>query len=477
MSSKWLAGLTGVCAGLLIGGTGVQILVDSKSPGIIVEAEEALPDRPDLEDWPDAFLHSVEEAETYIRDGQGVAFNMGQLAGLYHINGYYTEAVQLYQSLIEIDPGNGLWRHRLADLLAGFGDLASAISLWEQTISLPPVYGPAWIRYGEALIKANRWEEAEVVFKDLLEREPENAFAWQGLARVAIENGADSLAEVRLKNALEFSGNRLGHNLLASLHERNGRINEAAQLRDEIRVISDAQFLDDPWIRDLYRLCFDPFQIAVGAGMASYIGEEEEAIQLLERSLQIDPGHVDNRYQLSLLYMSTNRILDARLQLEGCIELKSDYGDGWALLSNLYRAVGDDRGADQILAEGIRNSPASPGLHLGQARRYRVTGNFLEAIESYRRAIALHTEEPDPFIELALCYLELFQEEKAIQSANQALETDPGNPDAISLLTRIYINLNDRENAARWLKAMETGARVPPEYTREMTRIYREVFN
>src|SRR2546430_16451363 len=119
-----------------------------------------VPPTPDLSAFSPVFAERILIATN--RSGQRLhsANGLAELSRLYHANGFLNEAVVCYDGLERIAPGEPKWMHLHAIILAGYGELDSAIQLWQRVVERAPNYIPAQLRLGDAQFKANRIEVA-----------------------------------------------------------------------------------------------------------------------------------------------------------------------------------------------------------------------------------------------------------------------------------------------------------------------------
>ena len=107
-------------------------------------------------------------------------------------------------AIVQADP-QSLYRAAVADRLAGRPD--AAVAKLEQVLASRPDDVDARLNLGLALLALDRLAPAETAFRDVVERAPNYAEAWSGLARIAQRRGdlnaAQSLAEQARRAAPE----------------------------------------------------------------------------------------------------------------------------------------------------------------------------------------------------------------------------------------------------------------------------------
>ena len=119
-----------------------------------------LPPVPDLSAVPVVLRERIGAAESRALGRITSQKGLTELSRLYHANGFLAEAMRCYAGLEQLAPAAPRWLHLHASILAGYGEIEPALQLWRRVIQLAPAYGPARLRLGDCLLKANRPDEA-----------------------------------------------------------------------------------------------------------------------------------------------------------------------------------------------------------------------------------------------------------------------------------------------------------------------------
>lgn len=436
----------------------------------------AIPRRPDLGRLPAELAQRVLSCEQRVTAGSDAVAALGELSRLYHINGFFAEASQCYQGLVQADPNNPRWPHRFAAILAGYGQLDDAVPLWRRTVKLAPDFLPARLRLGDALLKMNRSEEAAKVYAAVLDREPENAYALLGLARIDVAAGQWNAARERLEIVVQRSKYSLGYDLLPTVYEHLGETGRAEAIRARAKASGAYYDVPDPWLDELISDCYDTYRISAAAGTADHAGDTRGAMRILERALVLAPDQAVFQYQMGSYYLRLRDPSGARRCFERCTTLAPDFSDGWAQLVDLLMKLGDRSNAERALAAGLANCPNSPGLHLQRAQQFSAAGRFPEAIADFQDAIRLRPDEAEAHVDLAAVYFQLDRTDEGIAEIHRALKVEPEHPGALATLAFNAINLGDEAGAREWLLHVRQQPRVAPEVRDVLVRAYREKF-
>jgi tetratricopeptide (TPR) repeat protein len=436
----------------------------------------ALPPVPDLSTVPGMMRERIMDADTRARNRRHAQEGMAELAQLYHANGFLEEAAGCYAGLAALQPTEPRWPHLHATILAGYGDAGPAIALWRRVTELAPDYVPARIRLGDCLLKANRTDEASAAYEAVLKIEPAQAHALFGLARIDYEAERWDQARQRLEIVVNSTNYQLGYDLIVTLYERLGVQDRARAIRGRASASGAYRDPADPWLDGLVEYCFDPFRLTLHAGVLGRMGDRTTAQRLLERAIELVPNDVAARFQLGTLAVEQGNAKLATEQLERCTMLAPDFADGWAHLSSLQAQQGNSVAAERTLAAGLKNCPQSPGLHLMRARNLRKAGRAEEAINEYLISARLRPNEPEAYLELGNTYIGLSREEEGIAQIRAALQAEPENPTALSILAYHAITRADESEAREWMGRVANQPRVTPETVSALTRAYRQRF-
>jgi tetratricopeptide (TPR) repeat protein len=222
--------------------------------------------------------------------------------------------------------------------------------------------------------------------------------------------------------------------------------------------------------------CFDPYRLALAAGVMAQSGDMAGAEGLLNRALELAPEDVAVIFQLGGLAEAKKDYATAAARFEQCTVLAPDFADGWAHLGNMQAQLKQGAAAEKTILAGLAKCPGSPGLHLARARQLRDAGRSPEAITEFEASIRLRPNEPDAYVELGNLYLQLGNEAAAMRQMRAAYEADPGDPLALSVLAYGAISAHDEAAARQWLARIAQQPRVEARYRAQVLDLYRQTF-
>ena len=435
-----------------------------------------VPVAPSLSAWPAALADRIADAELEAQSWSRSAAGLAGLSRLYHANGFYAEALQCYDGLLALQPGEARWPHLAAGIHALYGRTDLALPLSRRATALAPDYLPAWVRLGDVLVKANQPDEAVAAYAEANRRSPGHPYALLGLARCAVARDDWTGARRFLNEAVAGHPDAIGPlSLLVSVSEKLGDEDTAEELRSRIgrREFND---IPDPWLDGLADACFDAYRLSVTAAVANSAGEPARAIELLDAAIALAPRNASFRRQAAQIHLNGRNFAAARTQLEQAVTANPADADAWLLLITALRELGQADAAVGVLSRGLASCPQSPSLHLEYARWLKATGRLDAAIAEFRRCYELRPSEASPLVELAQVCFAAGRESEALAALHLALERQPAHPMALATLAFHAISQRDERGAlARW-EEIRRQPRAPRAVVRGLQQAFSQQF-
>ena len=130
------------------------------------------------------------------------------------------------------------------------------------------------------------------------------------------------------------------------------------------------------------------------------------------------------------------------------------------------KAAGRPVGESKTTAAGQSSAKrrAEAYYHFSLARNYEESGNFLNAVDEYKKAIQQDPQSPNLYIELANAYLRNRQVTNAIREAESAIRVDPESLEAHRLLGSIYYGIVRNEDSQKAPASSEYLKKAIQEY-------------
>ncbi len=156
------------------------------------------------------------------------------------------QAQAALQELVEADPGNPVFRGKLAQALREGGDLAAAVPLLRQAVATAPHDSEAWYNLGVALQEAAEWGEARQVLSEAARLDPARPEAHNLLGVVALQEGRQEDAARAFERALALDpDDARTHNNHGNVLRGLGRFDDAE--RAYRRAAELAPAYAEPW--------------------------------------------------------------------------------------------------------------------------------------------------------------------------------------------------------------------------------------
>jgi tetratricopeptide (TPR) repeat protein len=341
-------------------------------------------------DWEEALANRATLAEQ-----AQLAGSLGELALAYEQNDLASAALGWAS---RAEPKNSRWWYLRAQSESGGGDNTTALSHLHEAVRLAPDYAPARWQLADRLLKAQQFDEAEILLGPNAAREPAALLGLRGrlaLARKDFEPAAEFLqaalkaepTATRLQYPLGLALRALGKE--AAAREALGRRGEVAPvvddpILDQVRALASgarvlvsragqaAQAGDFDQAANLYRAALEQadeaqtrLNLAISLARA---GDAAAAETEYRRVIADDPGRSEAYFALGTLLASQGRDLDAIPIYQQALERHPQDADTWLNLANALARVGRQPEAEHSYARVIELDPARSEARLGQAR-------------------------------------------------------------------------------------------------------------
>ena len=417
----------------------------------------------------DAFQHAIQLiAEIpYIERISFEPTVQAKLATAYHRNKQLDEADTLFQAAIKGAEENApvTWYIALGQIETERGNLEKARRYYIVAVQLYPDTTAAYNNLGHVLLKLNRIDEADAVFRQALTLNKTLASAAYGRGEVAAKRGQFLVAKRFYEQAIQQSPHEpIFHRSLAGVFDQLKDIEGAKQARQRYRQT----------LAEMYRL-----------QAHRYIEKEEgkPALELLTKALEADPAYIPALKDYAYVQMQMKKLVSAKqtylrvLELEPIsrqallhlgriaaqlgnkaeaeshyftlIQHEPDFMDTYSQLANLREASNNLNGAEKALTMGIQHQPAWAPGYWWRGKIYQKLGDSAKAEVDFRRAIRLAPNVPYPQDALAAL---LAMENRSLSEARTLAESvvaKDKRPTHLATLALVYYRLKRTTDARR----------------------------
>ena len=391
----------------------------------------------------------------------------GKLAAAYHRNKQLDEADMWFQKAVK---GAGeeapvAWYLALGQIETERGNLEQARRYYIVAVQLHPETTAAYNNLGHVLLKLNRIDEADAVFREALTQDETLASAAFGLGEVSERRGqfaaaqrfyerairhapeeptfykslADVLGDMENTGEAEIVEARY-HRTLAERYRRQAHwFIEKRQPQNALPALQKAFETDETFIPALKDYAYVQMQL----------GKFAEAKQSYQRVLTIDPTSRQALLHLGMIEARLGNPVAAVSHYLSLIQHEPDFMDTYVQLSNLHERTGDLQASANALTMGIQHEPTWAPGYLWRGKIYQKQNESSMAETDFRRAIHLAPDVPFPREALAsLLATENRELAEALTLAETAVESDD-QPTHRATLAFVYYRLNRIPDARR----------------------------
>lgn len=183
------------------------------------------------------------------------------------------------------------------------------------------------------------------------------------------------------------------------------------------------------------------------ANKAKILGNFEEAINLFNQALKIDPNSAVVHYELSKLYAEKKEFNIALPYAEKA--RANDPQNIWyaTLLSQLYSETGEFEMASVILKDIIEKNPNKWNYYFELAGNYASQKKYEEAIEIYNEIEKKAGLNEEVSFQKQALYMEMKNPQKAIEEIEKLIELNPEEIRYLGMLAEFYESSGQDEKA------------------------------
>lgn len=324
--------------------------------------------------------------------------------------------------------------------------------------------------------RVGRLAAAESLYRRVLEEEPENTEAMQGLATVCHQRGRPDEALALFRRAIALDpDSRVADQQLGRLLERRG---DAAGATICYRRALRLRPLDATAYADLGRslgsqgeaaeavaCCRRAVELAPGEAWTHTAlgnaliqqGAAEDALACYQRAMAIQPDLAEAHSNAGEALRRLGRLAEAVAVCERALALEPGLAEAHNHLGNALREEGRLEQAIAHFEQALQLKPNSPEIHNNLAIALQDQGYMTEAIEHYQRALQLNFGLTDVYRNLGNLGVALAQSGRvadAIAALQRALALQPDYPEALIQLAHLNAELCD------WRRRQEEEAQV-----------------
>ncbi|MCX5795392.1 MAG: tetratricopeptide repeat protein [Elusimicrobia bacterium] len=213
-----------------------------------------------------------------------------------------------------------------------------------------------------------------------------------------------------------------------------GARDRLATFRDPVSLWADAAAKLDPKASKN-----SPAYRPIGCLAQAYAqrGDQERAIPLYRRALELNPRSVENQYDLGNSLRSVGRCREAVAHYAAAVQLKP-FADGFNNLGLAFACSGDIAPAIAAYRQAIRVSPDSVEALVNLGNLLQKKGDFAESRDSYTRALRLEPNRAEIHNNLGLLLARNGAVDEAIVHFKEVVRLKPDDPQARANLDKAF---------------------------------------
>ena len=314
------------------------------------------------------------------------------------------------------------------------------------THAAPADYLSELTRQGLQLHQAGRVQEAEVIYRQVLDAKPGHADANHLLGNIALDAGHhEYAAELIAKAVSKAPKQAIFRNSLGNALQALGRLDEAAASYGRA-IALQLDYADAHNNR---------------ANVLLAQGRLHEAVTGYQKALAINPGYAEAHYNLANALHAQGQAEEAIAGYDKALAIKPDYADAEGNRANVLKGLGR---ADEALAgyrRGIEANPAAAGIHNNLGNALEELGQPEDALECYRTAIRIDAHFAEAHSNLGNVLRSMGQAGEAVASYQTALAIRPDYAEAHNNMGNALRDLARMEEA---VVCYERALAVDPDY-------------
>ncbi|MCC6566590.1 MAG: tetratricopeptide repeat protein [Chloroflexi bacterium] len=358
------------------------------------------------------YERALDACRTAVRLADQLASAWSELGATLEAMEQNVEALDAYRRAVELsdDP---FYTTKQTDLLSQIGKNQTAAELLEQALQRDPNNGQLWGKYGQALRRLRRLDEAMVAYSRAIDLDPSDAWAWGGHGLTLGEYGRHVEALESFDRALELNQDDpwLWYNRAEELLALN-RAHEAIEsLQRALALRPDHA---ESWAKRGHAL--------------RKLGKLEDALVAFDKAVQVMPGYAWAWNGRALTLRELRRRDDALLSYQRAV--REDPNNLWYRINQIDLLL-DMRKAHEALQVATTLIDYAADSSVAWARHGQVLRRlhrYQDALGSYERALLLDPRYAWAWNGKGMSLFALERYDEALACYEQATTLAPGDP-------------------------------------------------
>lgn len=344
----------------------------------------------------------------------------------------YKNALVKLKRIISIYP-NDLNAHlMMGSLYLTTGDFDNAEAAYIKAASIDPDTKQTLIKssssqyqslpvLARSLEENNKWNEAEKVYLELINRSKEKVAPLKQIAAFYTRTGSYEKALSSLERAY-------------SIRDELDIILQIAVLHYKFNNMKDAEAKADQVLKY--------YQNQADANILKgkiYLRKKnsKKAIKHLDLAVKINPRNADAQHFRGMALMELNEIDKAKEALETAVAVNPDLLNARLTLATLYiRHLNEGELAigKQQIGEVLKQDPSNKNALVLQGQLFLRKRNFQGAAAAFQKVIQKHPDYAPGYVNLGLLFYRTGRQEEALSLFEKTIELDPSKTGALTII-------------------------------------------
>lgn len=186
-----------------------------------------------------------------------------------------------------------------------------------------------------------------------------------------------------------------------------------------------------------------------------FLDKTDDAIEFFNKEINDNPYSIAAWMALGNCYLRLNLLEKAVEQYEYALAIDQHYDKAYINIATIYNEL--DRYHDSIdfIEEALRNKVEKPILYCLYGEAMAKTGNKLEAVNNFKKAIDMDENVAEAYAGLGFIFCEENEHESAIKFLKRAHKLSPYNTDYIFVLVEQHNKIEKYKTSLKYLKEIE----------------------
>ncbi|MFL2918936.1 MAG: tetratricopeptide repeat protein [Thalassobaculaceae bacterium] len=342
------------------------------------------------------------------------------------------------------------------------GRLQDAERLYRAILQSQPAHPDANHNLGVLAVSVNKAEAALPLFKTALEGNPKVEQFWLSYIDALIkekqfENATQVFEQAKMQGLAEEKLNALEAQLVSISQTKNANSANPSQYQ----VSSLLEHYQNGRLIDAEKLAIEitqefpehQFAWKVLGAVLGATGRKSEAVDANQTAVELSPQDAAAHYNLGVILQELGRLDEAEASYDQAIALKPDYAVVHNNLGNTLKELGRLDEAEASYNQAITLKPDYAEAHCNLGITLHEIGRLDEAEASYSQAMALKPDFAEAHNDLGNTLKELGRLDEAEASYNQAIALKPDYANAHLNLCELLEKMNRTDELLSFIRS------------------------